>query len=148
MTRGKMILLGADQKIYTTVEFDGDIYSEGHGDEIIQAYEDGHLQAVDSFYNFVARFDRRNFRYAEYAGEMISWIFGEESKKIDVRENWTDYLYIVNESGEKYTFLTSEGQRSLNTSQLAIIYFQQLKMIKDGKMAIELDGEGIKKKNG
>lgn len=117
------------------MEFNGDMYPEGHGDEIIQAYEDGHLRDVGSFYNFIARFDRRNFHYAEYAGEVIRWTLGKESKIFDVRENWTDYLYIVNESGEKYTLLTSEGERSLNTSQMAIVYFQQLKMIKDGEMA-------------
>lgn len=131
MTRGRMILLGVDDKIYKTMEFNGDMYTQGHGDEIIREFEDGHLQDIDSFSSYVRRFARNKFHYIERRNELIKSTTAEENRIFDVRENWTDFLYIFNESGKEYTLLTNDGEISLGKEQMAVVYFSTLKMIKD-----------------
>lgn len=130
MTRGRIILLGTDDKVYKTVEFNGDMYVKGHGYEIIQEFEEGHLQDIDSFNSYVTRLDRHNFHYAENGGELIRCVLAKESGKFDVRDNWSDYLYIINESGKEYTILTSKGEICLGKNQMAVVYFTTLRCIK------------------
>lgn len=132
MTRGKLILLGRGQLVYTSVEFNGDMYPDGHGKEIISAFRTGLLKEGSLFERYVSRFDERNFHYASCYGEQLVSlsIFGEE-KILDVTENWTDYLYIVNESGGEYTILTQKGAKIVKEGQLAIVCFQELKTLLD-----------------
>lgn len=130
MTRGKLVLLGEENQIYITEEFNGDMYPKGHGEEIIQIFERGDLQSKKAFYNYVLGFCRRNFHDAEYGDEIIRSTFSEE-KKFDIRENWTDYLYIINNSGKEYTLLSNEGEINLPSNKMAIVHFQTLKTIKE-----------------
>lgn len=60
MTRGKIIYLDSDQKAYSTIEFNGDMYPEGHGDEIIERFEENYFTSFTVYENFVFRFNLRS----------------------------------------------------------------------------------------
>ena len=50
MTRGKIIYLDSDQKAYSTIEFNGDMYPEGHGDEIIERFEENYFTSFTVYW--------------------------------------------------------------------------------------------------
>lgn len=43
MTRGKIIYIDKDCKVYSTVEFNGDMYPDGNADDILDKFESGFL---------------------------------------------------------------------------------------------------------
>ena len=48
---------------------------------------------------------------------------------INVTENWTDYLYIINNSECEWVIKDKNGTSSLDKRTLAIVYFQQVEKI-------------------
>ena len=127
MTRGKIIYLDSDQKAYSTIEFNGDMYPEGHGDEIIERFEENYFTSFTVYENFVFRFNKRNFGYPE---KLIHSLSCSQTGVIDVTGNWTDYLYIINNSDREWVIKDKNGASFLDRRTLGIIRFQQVeKMI-------------------
>ncbi len=126
MTRGKIIYLDSDQKAYSTIEFNGDMYPEGHGDEIIERFEENYFTSFTVYENFVFRFNKRNFGYPE---KLIRSLSCSQTGVIDVTGNWTDYLYIINESTQKWIILDEEGTKDLPDQTLGVVSFKSVENV-------------------
>ena len=95
MTRGKIIYIDRDGKIFSSVEFNGDMYPNGNADRILEMFEAGLFSNYSNYESFVIRFNKSHYGYEE---ELIHLITYKEERVIDITENWTDYLYIINNS--------------------------------------------------
>ena len=127
MTRGKIIYIDRDGKVFSSVEFNGDMYPDGNADGILEMFEVGFFTNYKNYENFVIRFNKSHYRYEE---ELIHLYSEKEERVIDVTENWTDYLYIINNSEHEWVIKDQNGASSLNKRTLGIVRFQQVeKMI-------------------
>ena len=127
MTRGKIIYIDRDGKIFSSVEFNGDMYPEGNADRILEMFEAGLFSNYSNYESFVIRFNKSHYGYEE---ELINLITYKEEKVIDITENWTDYLYIINNSDCEWIIKGQNGTSFLDKRTLGIIRFQQVeKMI-------------------
>jgi len=126
MTRGKIIYIDKTGKSYSTIEFNGDMYPDGKAGEFIERFEEGGIENYQSFNRFVEKFNKRNYGYEE---ELIVPFYGGEDRVIDVANNWTDYLYIINESPEKWCIKARKEERVLFGEALGIVHYQQVKKI-------------------
>ena len=126
MTRGKIIYIDKDCKIYSSVEFNGDMYPDGNADEVLEKFEAGFFTTYSRFENFVERFNKRHYGYPE---ELIETLFCAEERVISVTENWTDYLYIINNSEREWVIKDKNGTTFLSKRSFAIVHFQQIEKI-------------------
>ncbi len=126
MTRGKIIYIDKDCKVYSTVEFNGDMYPDGNADEILDKFKSGFFATYNRYENFVERFNKRHYGYHEV---LIEPLICEEARIINVTENWTDYLYIINNSESEWAIKDKNGIRFLDKRTLAIVYFQQVEKL-------------------
>ena len=128
MTRGKIIFIDETGRHYQTLEFNGDMYQEGHGGTIIEKYEDGGIQSYGDYERFSIGFGRRYFGYADSADELIS-SFTLEGDCVDYRNNWTDYLYVINGSGRMIRALTEDGTVEIPADHMGVFRFQNFKQL-------------------
>lgn len=127
MTRGKIIFIDKDYKAYSTIELNGDMYPEGNADEVLDKFEAGFFSSYSKYEKFVERFNKKHYGYHE---ELIEPLVCVEERVINVTENWTDYLYIINNSDCEWVIKDKNGTTFLDKGALAIVRFQQLvKMI-------------------
>ena len=127
MTRGKIIYIDRDGKVFSSVEFNGDMYPDGNADRILEMFEAGYFTNYDNYENFVVRFNKSHYGYEE---ELIHPFLCNEERVIDVTENWTDYLYIINNSNIEWVIKDKNGESFLDKITLVIVRFQQVeKMI-------------------
>lgn len=127
MTRGKIIYIDRDDKIFSSVEFNGDMYPDGNADRILEMFEAGYFTNYNHYESFVVRFNKSHYGYEE---ELIEPLSCKEDRVIDVTENWTDYLYIINNSEREWVIKDKNGTSFLDKRTLGIVYFQQVeKMI-------------------
>ena len=67
MTRGKIVLITND-KLLTSVEFNGDMYVEhGHGEQLLKDLPN--IKTEEEYRDYVVAFDNENFGYANYETE-------------------------------------------------------------------------------
>lgn len=118
MTRGKILLVN-DGKVYITTEFNGDMYPSGYGNDIIAAFKRNRFDTVEHFYEFVGSFNRRNFGYSE---EIIRI---KEISELDINQNWTDYLYVINLTNKDFIIITKDKEIILPANALGICHFQE-----------------------
>lgn len=128
MTRGKIIFVDENGVLYSSLEFNGDMYPDGsfaNGGRVIRAFRKGEIQTVESYKNYVKEFDDANFGYAaSYGEELIRDIFKLDDMVFDVRDNLTDYLYIVNQAGQEVQILTKDEEDHLiPDGDLGIVYY-------------------------
>ena len=127
MTRGKIIYIDRDGRVFSSVEFNGDMYPEGNADRILEMFEAGFFVSYNNYESFVIRFNKSHYGYEE---ELIHPFTYEEERVIDVTENWTDYLYIINNSDREWVINDKNGASFLDKRTLGIVRFQQVeKMI-------------------
>ena len=126
MTRGKIVYIDKDCKVYSTVEFNGDMYPGGNADDILDKFESGFFATYNRYENFVERFNKRHYGYPEV---LIEPLICEETAIINVTENWTDYLYIINNSESEWAIKDKNGISFLDKRTLAIVYFQQVEKL-------------------
>ena len=127
MTRGKIIYIDRDGKIFSSVEFNGDMYPDGNADRILEMFEAGLFSNYSNYESFVIRFNKSHYGYEE---ELIHPLACKEERVIDITENWTDYLYIINNSDCEWVIKDKNGVSFLDNRTLGIIRFQQVeKMI-------------------
>ncbi len=127
MTRGKIIFIDRDGKVFSSVEFNGDMYPNGSADRILEIFGAGLFTNYNNYEDFVIRFNKSHYGYEE---ELIHRYFCNEERVIDVTENWTDYLYIINNSDCEWIIKDQNGASLLDKRTLGIVRFQQVeKMI-------------------
>lgn len=127
MTREKIIFIDRDGKVFSSVEFNGDMYPNGNADRILEIFGAGLFTNYNNYEDFVIRFNKSHYGYEE---ELIHRYFCNEERVIDVTENWTDYLYIINNSDCEWIIKDQNGASLLDKRTLGIVRFQQVeKMI-------------------
>ena len=126
MTRGKIIFIDKDCKVYSTVEFNGDMYPDGNAEEILEKFETGLFVTYSRYENFVEHFNKRHYGYPE---DLIKPLLSAEEGVVNVADNWTDYLYIINNSDKEWVIKEKNGITFLWTRSLAIVNFQQVEKI-------------------
>ena len=126
MTRGKIIYIDWDGKIFSSVEFNGDMYPDGNADRILEMFEAGLFSNYSNYESFVIRFNKSHYGYEE---ELIHLITYKEERVIDITENWTDYLYIINNSDCEWIIKGQNGTSFLDKRTLGIVRFQQVERV-------------------
>ena len=123
MTRGKIIYIDRDGKIFSSVEFNGDMYPDGNADRILEMFEAGLFSNYSNYESFVIRFNKSHYGYEE---DLIHPLDCKEERVIDITENWTDYLYIINNSDCEWIIKDQNGTSFLDKRTLGIVRFQQV----------------------
>lgn len=123
MTRGKIIYINDDSQVYATCEFNGDMHPHRHGEDILEHFQDGLFQGYKSYSEFVGKLNRK---YFGYDGELIGTCFGYTNRTIDITDNWTDYLYIINNSSDEWIIATKGNEKHLPSRALGIIHYQAI----------------------
>lgn len=126
MTRGKILYINNDFQLCTTCEFNGDMHPQRYGEDVLQCFKNGLFQNYGGYERFVENFNRKYFGYAE---ELIKELIGCANQTFDITNNWTDYLYIINESSDEWRIKTKENEENLPAHSLAIIHYQLIKKI-------------------
>ena len=129
MTRGKIIYIDRDGKIFSSVEFNGDMYPDGNADRILDMFEAGLFSNYSNYESFVIRFNKSHYGYEE---ELIHLITYKEERVIDITENRTDYLYIINNSDCEWIIKGQNGTSFLDKRTLGIVRFQQVERMIHG----------------
>lgn len=115
MTRGRLVLI-TDDAIYSSVEFNGDMYWEGHGKDAYEGMEK--VKNIKDYESFVEQFDKQKFGYAKEDGcDLIRVIAGSDEKKkeyLNFKDEYlakwfSDYLYIKNVGTRKAHIQTEAG---------------------------------------
>lgn len=126
MTRGRIILIQSDMQVYTTCEFNGDMHPNMYGEEVLDCFKNGSFQKYKDYERFVKSFNRK---YFSYDGDLIKESVECCKRTIDITKNWTDYLYIINESSIEWSIKTKENEEKLLPRSLAIIHYQTINNI-------------------
>lgn len=84
------------------------------------------FQNYRNFESFVENFNRKHFGYDD---ELITELFECGEQMIDITNNWTDYLYIINISSDVWNIKTKDNEEKLLPHSLAIIYYQMIDSI-------------------
>lgn len=126
MTRGKIIYIDRDGRVFSTVEFNGDMYPDGNVDRILELFEAGYFTNYNNYESFVVRFNKSHYGYEE---ELIHPFACEEERIIDITENWTDYLYIINNSDCEWVIKDKNGATFLDKRTLGIVRFQKVEKV-------------------
>ena len=126
MTRGKILYINNDFQVCTTCEFNGDMHPQRYGKDVLKSFKRGLLQNYGGYEKFVENFNRKYFGYDE---ELIKELIGCVKRTFDIANNWTDYLYIINESSDEWCIKTKENEENLPAHSLAIIHYQMINRI-------------------
>lgn len=125
MTRGKIVFINTDDSMYSTREFNGDMHPYRNGQDVIEHFQYGKIQDKESFTRYTDRFIKR---YYPYENDTVSE-HHNENRVIDISNNRTDYIYIVNRSGSEYKIKTKEGELSLPNNTLCVVDYQKVDTI-------------------
>ena len=126
MTRGKIIYISCDLDIYETCELNGDMYPEGNASEIIDRFEEGCLDSYQDFERFVHDFNGKHY---EYDDDLIDLYRKPKNCVIDLTGNWTDYVYVINESSDEFYIKAKEGSSFISPRSIGIVHYQRLDKI-------------------
>lgn len=107
MTRGQIVIITNDG-LYTSIEFNGDMYYDFYGKQVIEKLEE--IRSYEEYKKFVEEFNDENF---EYDGDLVYKLASTDTEKDierikkfltmgkDYFDNWfSNYLYIKNISDE------------------------------------------------
>ena len=122
MTRGHLCFIDCEDHALQTLEFNGDMYPSGNADEFVEKFTSGGLTEKSSFLKFVERFNSRHYGYEQDLIRVISM----NDSQLDIKNNWADYLYIINESDSEKIIVTKNDSITAPVGSLTIIHFQKL----------------------
>ena len=123
MTRGKIFFIQNDLQVYATCEFNGDMHPDMHGEDILDSFQNGVFETYQGYEAFVGKFNRTFFGYED---ELIKDAIGYSDRIIDITNNWTDYLYIINQSSSKWNIVTKVNKITLPPRSLGIAHYQKI----------------------
>ncbi len=126
MTRGKILFIKENGEISCTTEFNGDMYPSGNGGEVVERFEEGYFSDFTRYKRFIENFNRRNYGYEENLIRNLD----PSDYAINIRDNLTDYLYIINETEKQWTIIDKDKNPTfLPQNSLAIVYFNEVEKI-------------------
>lgn len=124
MTRGTLAIIADDNRIFKSIEFNGDMYLSGHGIDAIKCLET--VDTEDDFEDAVRKFDDEHHHYREEI--MVREI--EDSKPFlnmaeDYFDNWfSDYVFLKNVSTEIVTVTDAENDTiKISPDEIAVFNF-------------------------
>ena len=129
MTRGKIAIITKKKNIYASVEFDGDMYPEEYGQDIVKALNS--VEKKKDYKKVVREFnDENKFDYDEPLFEKITDYSLEEMLDMSgdkYMERWggSDYLYLKNLSADDLKWIDPDGQER-------ILYAGKTVVLEDG----------------
>lgn len=126
MTRGQFVLVTNDG-IFSSGEFNGDMYYDGHGHgpEVVERLM--RIQNADDFDKELIEFNEANFEYEDYQGGYKSSVDDINFKRDYFGEWFSDYLYIKNLTDSVYEITDRDGKTiMLNPDQIQIFCFGRL----------------------
>ena len=130
MTRGKIIFID-DIHTYISTEFNGDMMPDRKGEDIINTFKNHSLDTDENYKHFINKFNKKYFNYDD-EGLIIDYYIDNYS--IDISNNWTDFLYIINQSDNIYNIKTKNDLIELQPYTLGIFNFQSfVNIIKQNK---------------
>ena len=150
MTRGQITVILNDETIWTSTEFNGDMYyKDGHGKEIMETFPK--VTTLEEYKEYVKWFNETHYNYNEeeltyeltdMSGiEDENYIFTYEEfldMRTDYFKKWfEDYLYIKNLSDETVQFIDAKGNvYNLEPMEIAVLNF--------GEYTDEVPNNGLK----
>ncbi|MCQ2522646.1 MAG: hypothetical protein MJ105_09760 [Lachnospiraceae bacterium] len=126
MTRGKVLFIDNNGQLYSSTEFNGDMYPEGNGNEVIESFMAGFFEDYSHFIRFVELFNKHHFGYESELLEELSC----DKHIISIKDNLTDYLYIINTSVKEWIIIDKHGNPSyLTANTMAIVYYKEVERL-------------------
>ena len=126
MTRGKILFIDKNGNLYSSTEFNGDMYPEGNGGEVIGRFKEGYFENYNYYIRFIEQFNKHHFGYESELVEELSC----DKHIISIKNNWTDYLYIINTSAKEWIIIDKHGNPSyLSANTMAIVYYQEVERL-------------------
>ncbi|MBE5915803.1 MAG: hypothetical protein E7273_03055 [Pseudobutyrivibrio ruminis] len=132
MTQGKLIYVDKNKVFHGTGIFGYDMYPndyKGYGDDIITCFTYTADWNEDMFYEFVKTLHKKNFKDMDYDYEDSMYFGYSINGCYDIRNNWIDYIYLINDSGDSIKCITENGEKSIPKDSLCVISFQNVKEI-------------------
>lgn len=129
MTRGIILYISDNACIWKTEELSHDMSPDGYGDEIIYVFQEGLFKNVHSFEKYLRRFINRSFYECKDEDPILQTSYLDKERTMDISKNWTDYLYVINESDDIITIHSKGEKTSLKSGCMAVIYFQSVESI-------------------
>lgn len=150
MTKGQITAILDNEIIFTSTEFNGDMYYEdGHGEEIMRTFPN--VTSLEEYKEYIKWFNETNHNYKEdtltYELTDMSDVTNEEyiftyEEFLDMRKDYSkkwfeDYLYIKNLSSKTVQFIDRDGKvYDLEPMKIAVFNF--------GYYADEIPNNGLK----
>ena len=146
MTRGQIVLITNDA-VYTAGEFNGDMYYDGYGKQVIERLKS--VESYEDYYKLVDEFNAQNFEYPEQIVFEIGRFDTEEdvenvNKLFDMSKdyfkNWfSDYLYIKNISTNEQEIVLDDDDwvLTLKPGEICSLCFGNIAEDYDGNKNIQ-----------
>ena len=132
MTRGVIIFVDNSDVIYSSVEFNGDMYPDsviGYGDTIIKNYCLEKNWNYMSFKELIYSFDNKYFKYRETMDIGLIKTIEKNKDCLDLSSYMTDYIYLINSSDNKLFCKNKEKMEAVDSKCLAIFNYDKLDRI-------------------
>lgn len=120
MTKGKIIFID-DIYTFISTEFNGDMMPDRNGEDIINEFKNHCLDTDENYKHFINKFNKKYFNYDK--DDLIKDYY-IDNYLLDISNNWTDFLYIINQSDNIYTIKTKDDLIELQPYTLGIFNFQ------------------------
>lgn len=123
MTRGKLAIVANNRHLFCSVEFNGDMYIEGNGEEAMNALDE--VNEAGDFNEAVKSFNEVAFNYEdrELVFDMSEWYDAMLDMSHDYFDNWfSDYVYLRNVSDETIT-VTDANDAAVEVAPLTTAVF-------------------------
>jgi len=114
MTRGQLVCILPNKKIYSSIEYNGDMYLDGAGIKAVDALKAQEITTPEIFKEVVTKFNKENHDYKEdWANDIHEHPeedFDMTAEGFDYYKSWfSDYLYIKNNSDKSVYISTLNG---------------------------------------
>ena len=142
MTRGKIVIILNGVVMLISTEFNGDMYYEGHGQDIIEHLNN--INTEEEYKQFIKEFNKENF---EYNDSLIYKVEGDDyesylNMSVDYFDKWfSDYVYIKNLSDYPVKFIDeNEYKCVLKPNEIGVFYFGEIANdIEENRLEISID---------
>lgn len=137
MTRGQITVIAKyygskEPTIITSIEFNGDMYMDGHGKQVVNL-----LKKVVDIANYQYAVAKFNNEHHHYNDPQLTYNLNNLNVldfTKDYFENWfSDYVYLKNITDETVCIKTSNGEHELNPGDIAVLCFGRLEKMKRAK---------------
>jgi len=120
MTRGTLYCID-DTSVFYSIEFNGDMYPEGHGDNILSALRYD-VDNITDFKKLITSFNEKEFHYEEkllYKANIKNFFEKDTINKLKVidfskdyfKRFFSDWIFIKNDSSEDILLINANSKK-------------------------------------